>query len=102
MLSYYPTSKCEPNFRVILLLITKITPINLRISPTSGSAMVVPSMTTMISVYGTASQKGSVMGVFRALGALARAFGPITTSAGRHCALTYPQVFCCTVPGSLY
>lgn len=55
--------------------------------------MVVPSMTTMISVYGTASQKGSVMGVFRALGALARAFGPITTSAGRHCALTYLPVF---------
>ena len=46
-------------------------------------------MTTMISVYGTASQKGSVMGVFRALGALARAVGPMTTCAGK--SSCYPQ-----------
>ena len=44
-------------------------------------------MTTMISVYGTASQKGSVMGVFRALGALARALGPMTTCAGKSSSL---------------
>ena len=47
-----------------------------------ASAVIVPSMTTMISAYGTDSQKGSVMGVFRALGALARASGPMFTSAG--------------------
>lgn len=47
-----------------------------------ASATVVPSMTTMISGYGTDSQKGAVMGVFRALGALARALGPLVASAG--------------------
>ncbi|XP_067928742.1 major facilitator superfamily domain-containing protein 10-like isoform X2 [Watersipora subatra] len=46
-----------------------------------ASSTVVPSMTTLISVYGTESQKGSVMGVFRALGALARGLGPLSISA---------------------
>jgi len=40
-------------------------------------------MTTLISGFGTESQKGAVMGVFRSLGALARAFGPVFASAGK-------------------
>ncbi|KAF6020223.1 MFSD10 [Bugula neritina] len=46
-----------------------------------ASATVVPCMTTIISEYGADSQKGSVLGVFRALGALARAMGPLSASA---------------------
>lgn len=42
--------------------------------------MVVPCMMTMASEYGRAEQKGAVMGIFRSLGALARAVGPIIAS----------------------
>lgn len=42
-----------------------------------ATAMVVPCMTTMASEYGNSQQKGTVMGIFRSLGALARAVGPI-------------------------
>lgn len=41
-----------------------------------ASATVVPCMTTLISGYGSADQKGKVIGIFRSLGALARALGP--------------------------
>lgn len=37
-------------------------------------------MMTMASEYGRAEQKGTVMGIFRSLGALARAVGPIIAS----------------------
>ena len=46
----------------------------------SASATVVPCLTTMISSYGSAEQKGTVMGIFRSLGALARAVGPMLAS----------------------
>lgn len=42
--------------------------------------MVVPCMTTMASKYGGPQQKGTVMGIFRSLGALARAVGPVVAS----------------------
>lgn len=42
--------------------------------------MVVPCMMTMVSQYGSEQQKGIVMGIFRSLGALARALGPILAS----------------------
>lgn len=42
--------------------------------------MVVPCLMTMASMYGTEQQKGTVMGIFRSLGALARAVGPILAS----------------------
>ncbi|XP_066155529.1 major facilitator superfamily domain-containing protein 10 [Euwallacea fornicatus] len=45
-----------------------------------STAMVVPSITTLASQYGTEKQKGTVMGIFRSLGALARALGPIVAS----------------------
>lgn len=45
-----------------------------------STAMVVPCMTTMASEFGSAQQKGTVMGIFRSLGALARALGPIFAS----------------------
>lgn len=37
-------------------------------------------MTTLASQFGTVAQKGTVMGIFRSLGALARAMGPIFAS----------------------
>ncbi|XP_072026925.1 major facilitator superfamily domain-containing protein 10-like [Amphiura filiformis] len=46
-----------------------------------ASASVVPCMTTLVSVYGSADQKGTIMGIFRSLGALSRAFGPVVSSA---------------------
>lgn len=45
-----------------------------------ASATVVPCLTTMISMYGGDDQKGTIMGVFRSLGALARALGPVIAS----------------------
>ncbi|XP_014681730.1 PREDICTED: major facilitator superfamily domain-containing protein 10-like [Priapulus caudatus] len=41
-----------------------------------SSATVVPCITTMISSYGSTEQKGTMIGIFRSLGALARALGP--------------------------
>lgn len=45
-----------------------------------STAFVVTCMTTLISKYGSNDQKGSVLGIFRSLGALARALGPIISS----------------------
>lgn len=45
-----------------------------------STAMVVPCMMTMASEFGTTAHKGTVMGIFRSLGALARAFGPVVAS----------------------
>lgn len=45
-----------------------------------ASATVIPSLTTIVSTYGSADQKGVVMGIFRSLGALARALGPLAAS----------------------
>ncbi|XP_029447927.1 major facilitator superfamily domain-containing protein 10 [Rhinatrema bivittatum] len=42
-----------------------------------AAAIVVPCLSAMVSAYGSASQKGTVMGILRSLGALARAVGPI-------------------------
>lgn len=46
----------------------------------AATAIVVPCMTTLASQFGTVAQKGTVMGIFRSLGALARAMGPIFAS----------------------
>ncbi|XP_023345055.1 major facilitator superfamily domain-containing protein 10 [Eurytemora carolleeae] len=42
-----------------------------------STAFVVPCITTLVSQYGEHHQKGIIMGVFRSLGALGRALGPI-------------------------
>uniref|UniRef100_A0A914EF23 Major facilitator superfamily (MFS) profile domain-containing protein n=1 Tax=Acrobeloides nanus TaxID=290746 RepID=A0A914EF23_9BILA len=42
-----------------------------------ASAIVVPSLTTLISNLSPEHEKGGTMGVFRSIGALARACGPI-------------------------
>lgn len=41
-----------------------------------GAGSVVPSLTAIVSQYGSDAEKGRIMGIFRSLGALARAFGP--------------------------
>ena len=48
----------------------------------AASAVVVPCLTTLVSSYGSAEQKGTVLGIFRSLGALARALGPVVASTG--------------------
>ncbi|GLH07946.1 Major facilitator superfamily domain-containing protein 10 [Gryllus bimaculatus] len=45
-----------------------------------STAMVVPCITTLVSKYGSNNEKGTVMGIFRSLGALARAVGPVIAS----------------------
>lgn len=47
-----------------------------------ATAMVVTCMMTLVTRVGPDSQKGSITGIFRSLGALARACGPIVTSIG--------------------
>ncbi|XP_044741977.1 major facilitator superfamily domain-containing protein 10 [Chrysoperla carnea] len=50
-----------------------------------STAFVVSCLTTMVSHYGPHSQKGTVMGIFRSLGSLARAIGPIVASISFWC-----------------
>ncbi|NXP92863.1 MFS10 protein, partial [Passerina amoena] len=46
-----------------------------------AAAIVIPCLSAVVSGYGTAGQKGRVMGILRSLGALARALGPILAAA---------------------
>lgn len=46
-------------------------------------------MTTLISEYGNHDQKGIVLGIFRSIGALARALGPIFVSIGNFLVIFY-------------
>ncbi|UXI20434.1 uncharacterized protein NH340_JMT06377 [Sarcoptes scabiei] len=45
-----------------------------------SSAIVIPTLTTLISSFGPPNQKGVLLGIFRSIGALARALGPLTMS----------------------
>lgn len=45
--------------------------------------MVVTCMMTLVTRIGPDNQKGTITGVFRSLGALARACGPIVASIGK-------------------
>lgn len=45
-----------------------------------GSAMVIPCLTSLVSLYTPAEQQGRSIGIFRSLGALARVIGPIAAS----------------------
>jgi ferrochelatase len=46
----------------------------------AGSAMVIPCMTTLVSLYTPAEQQGHALGIFRSLGALGRLIGPLSGS----------------------
>ncbi|XP_040526105.1 major facilitator superfamily domain-containing protein 10 isoform X9 [Gallus gallus] len=48
-----------------------------------AAAIVIPCLSAVVSGYGSASQKGRVMGILRSLGALARALGPVLSATGR-------------------
>lgn len=45
-----------------------------------SSATVVPTLSTIVSTCGPVEQKGTILGIFRSIGALARALGPLTAS----------------------
>ncbi|XP_076630341.1 major facilitator superfamily domain-containing protein rtet isoform X2 [Colletes latitarsis] len=49
-----------------------------------STAMVVTCMMTLVTRIGPENQKGVITGVFRSLGALARACGPIVASSGNY------------------
>ncbi|XP_075400746.1 major facilitator superfamily domain-containing protein 10 isoform X1 [Tenrec ecaudatus] len=58
-----------------------------------AAAVVVPCLSSVVAGYGSAGQKGIVMGTLRSLGALARAVGPATAAsvywlAGAHVCFT--------------
>ncbi len=46
----------------------------------TGSAMAIPTLTSLISIYTPVSEQGQSLGTFRSLGALGRVFGPIIAS----------------------
>lgn len=50
---------------------------------TYASAVVIPCFTTVSSIYGNEDEKGTITGIFRSLGALARAFGPTFSSISK-------------------
>ncbi|KAF8774109.1 major facilitator superfamily domain-containing protein 10-like [Argiope bruennichi] len=58
-----------------------------------ASATVVPCLTTIASKFGSTSQKGTVLGIFRSLGSLARALGPLV-SAVAYWSLTPTVSYC--------
>lgn len=43
----------------------------------AGAAQTTPCMTSLVSLYAPPEEQGRIMGIFRALGALARAIGPL-------------------------
>ncbi len=45
-----------------------------------GSAMAIPCLTTLVTLYTPAQEQGRSVGIFRSLGALARVFGPIAAA----------------------
>ncbi len=46
-----------------------------------GSALATPCLTALTSLYTPADRQGSTLGIFRSLGALGRAFGPVVFAA---------------------
>ncbi|XP_072113712.1 major facilitator superfamily domain-containing protein 10 [Mobula birostris] len=46
-----------------------------------AAAVVVPCLSALVAGYGAANQKGTIMGILRSLGALARALGPTLAAA---------------------
>jgi len=45
-----------------------------------GSAMIIPCLTALVSLFATSTTQGQAVGTFRSLGALARVFGPFAAS----------------------
>lgn len=45
-----------------------------------GSSMIIPCLTSLVSMYTPAQEQGRSIGIFRSMGALARVVGPITAS----------------------
>jgi MFS family permease len=47
----------------------------------TGSAQATPCLTALVSTYTPPEEQGRVLGIFRSLGALARAIGPLFAAA---------------------
>ncbi len=45
-----------------------------------GSAMAIPCLTALVSLYSPSERQGGILGVFRSLGALGRVLGPLAAS----------------------
>jgi len=46
----------------------------------TGSSMIIPCLTTLVTLYTPSNEQGRSVGIFRSLGALARVIGPILAS----------------------
>lgn len=46
----------------------------------AGSAMCIPCLTSLVSLYTPAQEQGKAVGIFRSLGALARVIGPVVAA----------------------
>jgi len=57
-----------------------------------STAFAVTCLTTLVSKYGNDDQKGSVLGIFRSLGALARALGPVVGCIGKRRLFSYDPI----------
>ncbi|XP_035570074.1 major facilitator superfamily domain-containing protein 10 isoform X3 [Canis lupus baileyi] len=70
-----------------------------------AAAVVVPCLSSVVADYGSAGQKGTIMGTLRSLGALARAVGPMVAASGvsqttgwqNKAAILYPVPFSSTL-----
>lgn len=47
-----------------------------------GSAMIIPCLTTLVSLYTPKAEQGHSIGIFRSLGSLARVIGPLMAALG--------------------
>lgn len=59
-----------------------------------ASATVGPCLTTLVSMYGGEDEKGTIIGIFRSLGALSRAVGPVIASTGENQYSVLSVMFC--------
>ncbi len=46
----------------------------------TGSAMIIPCLTALVSLYGPSEEQGRLLGMFRSLGALSRVVGPLSAA----------------------
>ncbi len=63
-----------------------------------GSALTIPTLTSLVSLNTPAHEQGKSIGIFRSLGSLARVVGPITASIvywqyGSHVPYVFGAVF---------
>ena len=78
-----------PSFVIIAISITQFQYYLGLLLYSYSSAVVVSCPTTVMSNFGSDDEKGTITGIGRSLGALARTFGPIFSSIGNLTSLSF-------------